>query len=60
MKELFDALRQSGGELMTVKLLGANDDLMGVIVVAEGETAKVLARAADAISDGADPVPESE
>ena len=59
MKELFKMLRQYGGEIMSMKAEDEDGQVLGIVVVAEGETAKVLARAADAISDGADPVPAS-
>lgn len=57
IKQLIAMLDESGAEIAVIKL-GDEGPPNIVIAVAKGLTAPVLARAADAISDGADPVPQ--
>ena len=54
MKALFDMLDSCGGEILIAKNETEGGELLAITVIAKGETAKVLARAAEAISDGKD------
>lgn len=57
MKELFQSMRQFGKKIMLMPNEYANGRIRDITVVAEGDEAERLLRAATAIRDGADPVP---